>query len=139
MSKNPIIVFEGIEGSGKTLHIKNVSRYLKKINRNFIQIREPGGSINYEKSYTFWNFIFCGLFLLYSGHKVRDYHAEFLLAYLYSLIPFFIINGVLTDGNFDFNHFTEPVVWYNNNENLFIRIITIPFEDLFYSMLLQTT
>lgn len=94
------------------------------------------GSINYEKSYTFWNFIFCGLFLIYSGHKVRDYHAEFLLAYLYSLIPFFIINGVLTDGNFDFNHFTEPVVWYNNNENLFIRIITIPFEDLFYSMLL---
>ena len=94
------------------------------------------GSINYEKSYTFWNFIFCGLFLLYSGHKVRDYHAEFLLAYFYSLIPFFIINGVLTDGNFDFNHFTEPVVWYNNNENLFIRIITIPFEDLFYSMLL---
>ena len=49
MSKNPIIVFEGIEGSGKTLHIKNVSRYLKKINRNFIQIREPGGSINSEK------------------------------------------------------------------------------------------
>ena len=49
MSKNPIIVFEGIEGSGKTLHINNVSRYLKKINRNFIQIREPGGSINSEK------------------------------------------------------------------------------------------
>ena len=49
MSKNPIIVFEGIEGSGKTLHIKNVSRYLKKINRNYIQIREPGGSKNSEK------------------------------------------------------------------------------------------
>ena len=58
------------------------------------------------------------------------------MAYLYSLIPFFIVNGILTDGNFDYNYLTEPVVWYNNNENLFIRIITIPFEDLFYSMLL---
>ncbi len=49
MSKNPIIVFEGIEGSGKTLHINNVARHLKKNKKNFIQIREPGGSINSEK------------------------------------------------------------------------------------------
>ena len=49
MSKNPIIVFEGIEGSGKSLHIENVSNYLKKINRKFIRIREPGGSNNSEK------------------------------------------------------------------------------------------
>ena len=49
MSKNPIIVFEGIEGSGKSLHIDNVSNYLKKINRKFIRIREPGGSNNSEK------------------------------------------------------------------------------------------
>jgi len=49
MSKNPIIVFEGIEGSGKSLHINNVANYLKKINRKFIKIREPGGSKNSEK------------------------------------------------------------------------------------------
>ena len=49
MSKNPIIVFEGIEGSGKSLHINNVSNYLKKINRKFIRIREPGGTNNSEK------------------------------------------------------------------------------------------
>jgi len=49
MSKNPIIVFEGIEGSGKSLHINHVSNYLRKINRKFIKIREPGGSNNSEK------------------------------------------------------------------------------------------
>jgi dTMP kinase len=48
MSKKPIIVFEGIEGTGKSHHISNVAKYLKKINRKFIQIREPGGSKNAE-------------------------------------------------------------------------------------------
>jgi len=49
MSKKLIIVFEGIEGTGKSHHIKNVAKYLKKSNKRFIQIREPGGSINSEK------------------------------------------------------------------------------------------
>lgn len=49
MYKYPIIVFEGIEGSGKSLHIKNVSRFLKKKKRKFIKIREPGGSKSAEK------------------------------------------------------------------------------------------
>tara|TARA_B110000444_G_C18800704_1_gene577312 strand:+ start:735 stop:1349 length:615 start_codon:yes stop_codon:yes gene_type:complete len=49
MSKYPIIIFEGIEGSGKSFHIKNVANYLKKKNKKFIQIREPGGNVNSEK------------------------------------------------------------------------------------------
>jgi len=49
MYKKPIIAFEGIEGSGKTLHINNVAAYLKKKGKNFIKIREPGGSKNSEK------------------------------------------------------------------------------------------
>ena len=49
MSKKPIIVFEGIEGSGKSHHIKVVSRFLDKNNFKFIKIREPGGSLNSEK------------------------------------------------------------------------------------------
>ena len=49
MFKKPIIVFEGIEGSGKSLHIRNVANYLKKIGKKFIKIREPGGNINSEK------------------------------------------------------------------------------------------
>ena len=49
MFKKPIIVFEGIEGSGKSFHINNVTNYLKKKKKPFIKIREPGGSKNSEK------------------------------------------------------------------------------------------
>ena len=49
MSRKPIIVFEGIEGSGKTLHINNVAKFLKRKNKNFLKIREPGGNRNSEK------------------------------------------------------------------------------------------
>ena len=49
MSKKPVIVFEGIEGSGKSYHIHNISKYLKKRKIKHIKIREPGGSINGEK------------------------------------------------------------------------------------------
>ena len=49
MSKKPIIVFEGIEGSGKSHHISKVSKYLKEKNINYIKIREPGGNVNSEK------------------------------------------------------------------------------------------
>ena len=49
MSKKPVIVFEGIEGSGKSYHLLNVSKYLKKKKIDHIKIREPGGSLNGEK------------------------------------------------------------------------------------------
>ncbi len=46
--KKPLIVFEGIEGSGKTTLINYISKYLKKRKINFIKIREPGGNKNSE-------------------------------------------------------------------------------------------
>ena len=49
MSKKPVIVFEGIEGSGKSHHINKVSKYLDKKKINYVKIREPGGSLNSEK------------------------------------------------------------------------------------------
>ena len=38
MSKKPVIVFEGIEGSGKTYHINKVANFLKKKKIKFIKI-----------------------------------------------------------------------------------------------------
>ena len=49
MYNKPIIVFEGVEGSGKTYHIKKVAKFLKNKKLKFVSIREPGGSKNSEK------------------------------------------------------------------------------------------
>jgi len=53
--------------------------------------------------------------------------SRFYLAYVVALIPFYIINGLLT---------ALPVVLYNDAENLGRRIGTIPIEDHFYCMAL---
>ena len=44
MYKFPVIIFEGIEASGKSTNLRLVSNFLKKNKRKFIKIREPGGS-----------------------------------------------------------------------------------------------
>ena len=49
MYKKPVIVFEGIEGSGKTFHSNFVCKYLKKKKIPYMNFREPGGSKNSEK------------------------------------------------------------------------------------------
>ena len=49
MSKKLIIAFEGVEGSGKSFHLKQIAKYLKSKKIKFITLREPGGSKNAEK------------------------------------------------------------------------------------------
>ena len=49
MSNKPVIVFEGIEGSGKTHHLKHVTNFLKKNKIKYVKFREPGGNLNAEK------------------------------------------------------------------------------------------
>jgi lycopene cyclase domain-containing protein len=85
-----------------------------------------------DKWYTGVTFLLTGLFLAYQMLKLRPrYMGRFYFAFIFILIPFFIVNGILTGSFID-----EPVVWYNDAENLGIRIGTIPVEDVFYGLLM---
>ncbi len=71
------------------------------------------------------------LLLYHKWFRDAKDRAWFYLAYIISLLPFFIINGALT-GSFT----KEPVVVYNNAANFDFRLLTIPADDLIYSFLL---
>jgi lycopene cyclase domain-containing protein len=82
--------------------------------------------------YTGVTFFILGLFLAYQMLKLRPrYMGRFYFAFMFILIPFFIVNGILTGSWID-----EPVVWYNDTENMGVRLGTIPVEDIFYGMLM---
>ena len=85
----------------------------------------------HNKYYSSWTFIlnavFIGIIYLRRNYFSDFDIASFLLSWLIILIPFLIVNGFLT---------AIPVVWYNEAENLGIRLYTIPVEDVFYGMLL---
>jgi lycopene cyclase domain-containing protein len=84
------------------------------------------------KAYTGTTFLFLAIFISFEQYYRKvTYLSRFYLTYLVILIPFFIVNGILT-GSF----IEGEVVWYNNQHNLGIRMGTIPLEDTFYGMLL---
>lgn len=62
-----------------------------------------------------------------------EWYSSFVLTFIIAMIPFFIVNGILTGAVTD-----QPIVWYNEQHIMGIRILTIPLEDVFYnySMLL---
>lgn len=90
------------------------------------------GFLNITRLYTSVTFISTGIFLLFHRFVLRKtYMGRFLMMYLVTLIPFFIVNGLLT-GSF----IPEEVVYYDDAQNLDIRLGTIPVEDLVYGMLM---
>ena len=86
---------------------------------------------NFGKLYTTVTFTASIIVLLLVRLRNISLLQDFLVSYVFILIPFFIVNGILT-GSF----IIDQVVWYNNDHNMGIRIGTIPFEDIFYGMTL---
>ena len=86
---------------------------------------------NFGKLYTALAFSLDGIFLLIAARMIPQKMFLFFISYLLMLIPFLIVNGILTGTGIE-----NEVVWYSNNENLGIRLLTIPVEDFFYGMFL---
>jgi len=79
--------------------------------------------------YTLVNFSYGIIVLGLIYNFRRQLLQTFFPTYLVILIPFFIVNGILTGTGID-----GQVVWYNNAENLGIRMFTIPVEDVIYNL-----
>jgi len=82
-----------------------------------------------EKSYTFTaSLVGILLALIVKVSRLGLFRVYFLISYLISLVPFFIVNGALT-GLWS----SEPVVLYDDTKNLSIRFFSIPLDDLIYN------
>ncbi len=90
------------------------------------------GWIYWDHVYTSTTTLLTAAFLMFHWRYIPGgYRGRFYLAYLVSCLPFLLVNGVLTGG------FTKgPVVMYNPEEYLGIRLGTIPLDDFVYSFLL---
>lgn len=88
------------------------------------------GLLSLNKWYTSITFLLSAAYLIFRLIRKKDLSYQYL-AYFIILPFFFISNGILT-GSF----LESPIVWYNDEENLGIRMFTIPVEDAFYGMLL---
>ena len=83
---------------------------------------------NSTKYYTAVNFFILAMVLSLGLLFFRSHLQKFYASFMVILIPFFIVNGILT-GSF----IETPIVSYNDLENLGIRLFTIPVEDIGYA------
>jgi len=84
--------------------------------------------INFDRIYTAYIFTLVIAALLLAFVDTTNQISSFFVSFLLILIPFIIVNAILTGS---FIH--HQVVWYNDQENMGIRILTIPVEDVGYA------
>ena len=90
------------------------------------------GCWNWQRAYTSTAFISCALWIGFTSFVQRaPWLGRFYFTWSLLLLPFLVVNGLLTGTGVH-----GEVVWYNDAENLGIRIFTIPVEDIFYGMLM---
>ena len=106
------------------------AKYKHHITLFFLTLTFVIALFNSDKTYTFYNCLIASVLLLIHYLFIKsNWMGYFWLAYLVHLVPFLIINGILTGAATP-----EPVVWYNNTENIGIRLYTIPIEDTIYAL-----
>jgi lycopene cyclase domain-containing protein len=80
------------------------------------------------KTYTFFNFSLLILSLVMALVDKAKLLNRYFISFLIILIPFFIVNGILT-GTF----IKDEVVWYNSEEIIGLKLLTVPVEDIGYA------
>lgn len=93
--------------------------------------------IGHQQNYSFYTSL-CTLITLLVFlilHKGNAFWGNFLVSYAIAMLPFFIVNGILTGSSIE-----QEVVWYNPQHIFNVRMFTIPIEDSIYNfgMLLLT-
>ncbi len=87
---------------------------------------------NWQRAYTCTAWMLCAVWILFTAFIQRaPWLGRFFVTYLVLLLPFLVVNGILTGTGLQ-----NEVVWYNADEILGLRILTIPIEDVFYGMLM---
>lgn len=120
-----LFIYENIKTFLKTRPIYKIEQYINII---LILVFLYTAAHNHDKIYTFVTFTLLGMFFIIKTILSLKYDImKVYITYAISLLPFLIVNGLLT---------YLPIVNYNNSENLSIRILTIPLEDFFYGLLL---
>lgn len=89
------------------------------------------GVVSHFRVYTVYASLAAGTTLLITIKLNKEILPQFYKMTSFILIPFFIVNGILTGSGID-----REVVWYNEAENIGVRMGTIPVEDLFYGFAL---
>lgn len=100
------------------------------ISNAFILVFLATGVLFFKQAYTAFAFLTAGLLLIIAKYVMQvKWLIKFYIIYAVLLFPFFIVNGVLTGTGLE-----NPVVWYDNSQIFGLRLLTIPFEDIFYGM-----
>lgn len=121
-----VFIYEVLKAYFPTVKLKSFSHYFAIV---FTLAGLILGAIFSEKAYTTTACLISAMLTIgiYFVYKAKWY-GNFVFAFLVAIVPFLIVNGILTGG------FTpDPVVWYNPDHNMGFRVFTIPFEDLFYN------
>jgi lycopene cyclase domain-containing protein len=107
-------------------------KYENTITWLFLGVTVLMGAVFYDRYYSSYTAVGLTVFMLFLKYIAKvKWLSLFYYSHMFLLIPFFIVNGILTGTGLD-----EPVVWYNDTENMGLRILTIPVEDIFYGMLM---
>ncbi len=102
---------------------------IKFINYSFVGILLILSFVFYNKPYTVTAFSILALMILIATFRNIQWLPKFYIIYGVLLVPFLIVNGLLTG-----TCLSKPVVWYNPDGIIGLRILTIPVEDIFYGM-----